>query len=640
MTTPEPRLHREASYYQVRNTKPRRWPWLLGGVIWLAAGVGLGSVLSAAKQAKDLTAIVAAPAEEIKASKKVLDPLTRGKPQTILVIGSDKRSGEKGKGDPGRSDSLILVRVDPENESISMLSFPRDMYVNIPGYGYGKINSAFSRPGADGGANLTAKTVKELTGQEINDWVNVDFQGFVSLVNVLGGVYIDVDRTYFHVNAPGACPGSVNCYDELDLKAGYQRLNGSDALDYARFRHLDSDRSRIARQQIFLSEVKKQFKKGGAGNILDLGRFKRDVFPNFSTTIRSPQRFLDLIQTAAAVPNERTQRIFIRGRNSSTAAGESIVTWTDQEVQSKVDDWLNPKFEKVSSPAKAVRPGDIRIAVFNGSNKVLFAEQAAFDLQERGYDAFSVGNSSTPASASSQIYYAPDRRAAARQVQTAITGSRIAERIRGQVTPLTRDSDLIVVVGSSYQGLSVPPARQATSKAVADVVPTLSLAPTMRAVQAASTSLRVLTPTAVARESRVRIVRAYPIERGAKRYPALKVVFETGYHRYWSIEQMRWRKPPMLEGATGVLKKNQLPKGCAVSGVSTYYDGKSLQRLLWQRGEMTYWVSNGLPGDLDYPLSAETMKAIACSMQPAGRAALRKGVTGASVTVELDGRTP
>jgi LCP family protein required for cell wall assembly len=638
LSAPDQKSHREASYYQVRETRRRRWPWVLGATIWLAAGVGLGSVLSAAKQANDLTAIVAAAPEVRKASTKVLTPIKTGEPQTILVIGSDKRAGKEAKGDPGRSDSLMLVRIDSENESISTLSFPRDLYVNIPGYGYDKINAAFSRPGADGGANLTAKTVSELTGQEINDWVNVDFQGFVSLVNLLGGVYIDVDRKYFHVNAPGACPGSDNCYDELDLKPGYQRLNGTDALDYARFRHLDSDRSRIARQQIFLSEVKKQFKKGGTGNLFNLGRFKRDVFPNFETTIRSPQRFLDLIQTAAAVPNERTHRDFIRGRNSATAAGASIVTWTEQEIQSKVDEWLSPKFEKSTSRAKAISPSGVRIAVFNGSGKVLAAEQAAFDLQERGYDAYSVGNASTPAGAPSQIYYAPDRRSAARQVQTAITGSRIAARIRSQVTPLTRDSDLILVVGA-YQGLAVPPAKQRTSKEVADVVPTLSLAPTMRSVQAASTSLRVLTPTVVARESRVRIVRPYPIERGGKRFPALKVVFEAGDRHYWSIQQMRWRTPPILDGATGVFKPNQLPKGCRISGVSSYYDGKSLQRLLWQRGEMTYWISNGLPGDLDYPLSAETMKAIACSMQPSGSAALPKGVIGTTMSVEVDGRT-
>ena len=640
MTTPDPRGHQEASYYQMRATKRRRWPWVLGGTIWLAAGVGLGSVLSAAKQANDLTAIVAASPEVSKASKKVLKPIKQGEPQTILVIGSDKRAGKEGKGDPGRSDSLMLVRIDSQNESISTLSFPRDLYVNIPGYGYDKINAAFSKPGADGGANLTAKTVTELTGQEINDWVNVDFQGFVSLVNLLGGVYIDVDRKYFHVNAPGACPGGINCYDELDLKPGYQRLNGTDALDYAHFRHLDSDRSRIARQQIFLSEVKKQFKKGGTGNLFNLGRFKRDVFPNFVTTIKSPQRFLDLIQTAAAVPNERTHRDFVRGRNSSTAGGAAIVTWTQQEIDSKVDEWLNPQFQKGNVVTKAIRPADIRIAVFNGSGKVLLAEQAAFDLQEQGYDAFSVGNSGTPASSVSQIYYAPDRRSAAGQVQRAVTGSRVAERIRSQVTPLTRDSDLILVVGSGYQGFSVPPAKQAKAKEVADVVRTISLAPTLRSVQAASTSLRVLTPTVVARESRTKIVRPYLIESGAKRYPALKIVFETGYHRYWSIEQMRWKRPPMLSGATGVLKRSQLPKGCGVGGVSTFYDGKSLQRLLWQRGEMTYWISNGLPGDLDYPLSAETMKAIACSMQPSGSAALPKGAVGTTISVELDANTP
>ncbi len=229
----------------------------------------------------DDTLSAAAPKGE-KARKALLqlEPVERGDPVNVLLIGSDIRPQHGDASDNANSDSLILLRVDTRRGSISMLSFPRDLYVDIPGAGRNRINVAFST----GGAEMTMATVKQLTGEEINEYVILDFQGFERLVDKVGGVYIDVDRRYFNDNAGR---GPTSSYEAIDLQAGYQRLNGHDALDYVRYRHTDDDFARIARQQRFLSEVKRQTKKlGNLRSLTDL----RDIFvDNIETSIDDPR---------------------------------------------------------------------------------------------------------------------------------------------------------------------------------------------------------------------------------------------------------------------------------------------------------------------------------------------------------------
>ena len=101
-----------------------------------------------------------------------LEAVEGGDPQTILILGSDKRPDIEG--DPGRSDTTMLLRLDPDKDVISLFSLPRDLKVNIPGYGVGKLNEAY----AVGGPELTLEMVKGLTGLKINHVVNVDFEGF------------------------------------------------------------------------------------------------------------------------------------------------------------------------------------------------------------------------------------------------------------------------------------------------------------------------------------------------------------------------------------------------------------------------------------------------------------------------------
>lgn len=184
--------------------------------------------------------------------EREIDPADAGKPQTILLIGSDRRSknaidvrtGAYAPDKP-QSDTMILMRLDPSKGATALLSLPRDLKVEIPGHGVAKLNAAY----AIGGPRLTVRTIKAVTGIHINHVINIDFHGFSKVVNALGCIYVDVDRRYYNQS---------NSYAKIDVPAGYQRLCGQDALSYVRYRHTDTDLVRAARQQDFLRQIKQQ----------------------------------------------------------------------------------------------------------------------------------------------------------------------------------------------------------------------------------------------------------------------------------------------------------------------------------------------------------------------------------------------
>jgi LCP family protein required for cell wall assembly len=179
-----------------------------------------------------------------------------GGARTILILGSDARYEDKKMGVRPRSDTMLLVRADPDKDAIALMSIPRDLKADIPGHGSWKINSAYE----EGGPRLTVRTIKKLfedaTGEDfpINNVINVDFRGFRRAVDYIEGVYIDVDRDYFNDKSGGVGAS----YAKIDIDPGYQKLRGQDALDYVRYRLGDNDFIRAARQQDFLRQVRGQ----------------------------------------------------------------------------------------------------------------------------------------------------------------------------------------------------------------------------------------------------------------------------------------------------------------------------------------------------------------------------------------------
>ncbi|MDN5347045.1 MAG: polyisoprenyl-teichoic acid--peptidoglycan teichoic acid transferase [Clostridia bacterium] len=156
-------------------------------------------------------------------------------PESILLIGVDQRKDE-----PSRSDTIILAFIDPQGPRVNLLSIPRDTYVSIPGYGHDKINSAHTY----GGPELLMETVSDFLGVNVQKYVEVNFEGFARIVDILGGVDIDVDKRMYYPE------------EGINLRPGLQHLNGHDALGYVRFRYdPEGDITRIGRQQKFLKAL-------------------------------------------------------------------------------------------------------------------------------------------------------------------------------------------------------------------------------------------------------------------------------------------------------------------------------------------------------------------------------------------------
>ena len=217
-----------------------------------------------------------------------IDRAEAGEAQTLMVLGSDQRYGDKKAGLKPRSDTIILVRLDPDKEATAVMSVPRDLKVQIPGYGTDKINAAYEL----GGPRLTVKTVKKLFAKpgepfKINHIVNVNFGGFRKVVNYIGGVYVDIDRDYFNDNSGG------ERFATIDVNPGYQKLKGQDALDYVRYRHGDNDLVRAARQQDFLRQLRNA---AGARRLLDYRRRRQlaRLFARYTDTDKNLRRKKDV----------------------------------------------------------------------------------------------------------------------------------------------------------------------------------------------------------------------------------------------------------------------------------------------------------------------------------------------------------
>jgi polyisoprenyl-teichoic acid--peptidoglycan teichoic acid transferase len=264
----------------------------------------------------------------IQGIDQVIDPADAGKPQTILLIGSDKRSknaSDARRGLIGKplSDTMMLMRLDPSKGATALMSLPRDLKVEIPGYGTDKLNASYSL----GGARLVVRTIKELTHIHINHVVNVDFHGFSKAVNALGCIYVDVDRRYFN---------DTEAFAKINIQAGYQRLCGQDALAYVRYRHEDNDLVRASRQQEFLRLVKQQV--GAFGIIKKRNKLLR-IFSHYTASdLNSRSGILRLLRLAIASAGQP-----IREVRFAVKVGPSYVTARESVVKRSVKQFLGVK---------------------------------------------------------------------------------------------------------------------------------------------------------------------------------------------------------------------------------------------------------------------------------------------------------
>jgi LCP family protein required for cell wall assembly len=310
--------------------------FLLGSlaiVVLMAAGTA-ATVLLEVKHVADLLG----PAT-LHPSSGVITAEQAGGAETILVIGTDRRPLSKDAADrnnPPHSDTLLLVRMDPKKNQTSVLSVPRDLRTTIDAGAKGrslqKINAAYTI----GGASLTAKTVEQtLPGVTIQHIIDINFRGFRRVVDAIGCVYVFVDRNYEHTSLPTAADN----YASIHVKAGYQRLCDQTALDYARYRHTDSDFIRVARQQDFIRQAKQQI--GVSGLIDDEDKLLKALHASVETDIHGTATTFHLFKLAAFSLGRPVRQVKFQANQNVVIGNGSYVVATAKNISDTVNDFLH-----------------------------------------------------------------------------------------------------------------------------------------------------------------------------------------------------------------------------------------------------------------------------------------------------------
>ncbi|HLF68331.1 MAG TPA: LCP family protein, partial [Gaiellaceae bacterium] len=309
--------------------KRRWWLWaglaLLGLVVLFVVWGVLGFVSFSRGVSKANDRLPAAAAAELAAHESSL----LSDPATILVIGTDGGRAA-GREDARRSDSLLLLRTEPGTHRLSYLSIPRDLRVEIPGYGTEKINSANQL----GGPALTIRTVRALTGLPVHHVVVVDFDGFKELIDALGGIEVDVPKPILSNRFD--CPYTKQrCRDWEGWRfaKGKQHMDGRRALVYSRIRTnqldtSDTDISRTTRQQAVAEAV--------GDEIASFGTFLRLPFVGDSlaaplATDLSAGELARLGWVRFRADSSRSLHCRLGG-DASTIGGESVVLGSEENV--------------------------------------------------------------------------------------------------------------------------------------------------------------------------------------------------------------------------------------------------------------------------------------------------------------------
>jgi LCP family protein required for cell wall assembly len=306
-----------------------------------------------------------------------------------LLLGSDSRKGlskvRYGTTDNGyRSDTIILVHTDPGQKHAVILSFPRDLWVHIPDHGYDRINAAFEAGVEHGGPQLVARTIRDLTGLQVNHVLYVDLRGFQGVVNALGGIPMCVDRPLYDVLARLNIP-----------KPGCYNFDGRTALSYVRARHLPGDCipdfARIGRQQQFLRAV--MAKILSPGELLHLPSIVTAVTRNIRVDpgLRDPTELLHLLdQLRGVTTGDADFRVVPTVPAGVTQGGvfKSVVKAIEPEASTLFRDLRDGKplgtlgKELPSTPPS---PANIKVAVYD-ANSAGAAEQVLSVLQRSGFD--------------------------------------------------------------------------------------------------------------------------------------------------------------------------------------------------------------------------------------------------------------
>jgi LCP family protein required for cell wall assembly len=572
-----------------------------------------------------------------KAQKELATVPAASEPATALLIGYDQRAGSEGFGTKdSRSDTLMLVRADPQRNTLSLFSFPRDLQVPIycnSSYSTAvdRINSAWSRC-APNGAVGALDTVRKLTGIPINYLITINFHGFKLLVNKLHGVFVDVDHRY--LNTQGGPYG----YATIDLKPGYQKLDGQQALDFVRFRHTDSDLYRNARQQLFLEALKDRL--ASSFSIFSIpqlvGAMKRniEVARGGSTGTPSMSEIQSYVGLGYHLPPGHLFRVNIDNLQDC-GVSNAEVCGSQSEINAAVDSFMRPDVTLASranavalgrkpKPPKttALKPGDITTLVLNGTSIGGLARDTSYKLALAGFHTVQLPASiyaNTPSATyrSNYIYYdsvQPNAKQAAQQLKNAMGADTLVAPLPPDLSSFAQEAGnplTLTVVGTAFGGDIIDPTTPIV-KTPTHTAP--SVGSDFGATRAALGEIRsvafpVLAPTVIAKGSRLSSLEPVRVFKPVPHRGEIALTYVTGAGNvYWQIIQSHWTDAPILRHATGKYnvrgRKFQL-----------YTQGGHIHMVVLRRRDAAYWVVNTLRDEL----SNETMLAIAKGLQPVGK---------------------
>jgi len=349
-----------------------------------------------------------------------------GKAQNILLVGDDHRPDNAtpeqmaelsttSDGGATNTDTMIVLHINADGSQATMISFPRDSFVDIPGVGKGKLNSAFyygtlNGGGDTGGAKLLIKTIQNLSGLSIDHYVRVSLLGFYQVVKELGPVDVCLNQA---VNDP---------YSGVDLPKGRSTLDAKQALSFVRQRHglPNGDLDRNVRQQYFLSqEARKVLSAGTLLNPVKMGNILKAVGGSIQTdtdlvSLASQMRNLrpGNIQSAT-IPTLGTPTVYVGG--SALSVVEVDTVGLPAFVQSLVGD------PEEYTNAQAWRPANVPVTVLNGSGVTGAAGAAGQALAARGFPVGAPGSSET--TKTTMVQYPAGKEGQAKAVASVVPGA-------------------------------------------------------------------------------------------------------------------------------------------------------------------------------------------------------------------------
>jgi LCP family protein required for cell wall assembly len=577
-----------------------------------------------------------------KASKYLAREIpTSSQPITALMIGSDHRTdGATGKN--GLSDTLMLARLDPKHQVISLLSIPRDLWV--PSLG-AKINSVYS----NGGDKASLQAVEGVTGLKPNYLINVDFAGFQRLVDTLGGIYVNVDQYYYNPPELSQYTG----FSAIDIKPGYQKLKGADALAFSRYRHTDDDFHRQARQQMFLRAFQSRASDRFHGiSVTDIP-FINDLLGAISDSVTivgpnqkapSPQTLLSFAATAYKA-RAHVVSIHLDWTPYNAPDGEAALEVTN--MSDAISQWRHPwRLENAVStipgghrkhtkpPWKpAVDPAGVHVAVLNGNGVKGAAGKTVRGLAAWGYRAHA-GNAPEQNYPHTWAYYRPGAQAVAGDLAHILGDGATASPMPASVaSAIGSRARVAVVIGKGFTGKLAVTAPAKKPAKPAGPPATITSTTEYRADFAHAKAVLhfpIMYPTVTQADSTLcpwvpkpagpgvlscqgtstSPTRIYGIPAAGKGWNSTYAVFHMSApsgDAYWGIEETRYTDAPLLQTPNATRKLDGRK-------YLFFFNGSHIQTIAFIQNDVAYWVQNTLLDDLSDP----EMVAIARSLKPVG----------------------